>query len=257
MKFVTTLRWIAVLLTFCLLTACSTVTDPAEMYKGESAKHIFKAGEQALRKGNYKDALSRFEALDVQYPLESDTEIAQLQLIYAYYMSSDYASAEAAADRFIHTHPTNPHVDYAYYMRGLSNYYQNLGIFERMFVVDLATRDLTQIKKSYIDFAELVRLFPNSYYAPAAHQYMVYLRNMMADHELQVAAYYYQRQAYVAAANRASLVVRHYQGAPAVPNALVLMAQSYRALHLTQNQKEVVEVLQYNYPNSQYVKDAL
>ena len=42
-----------------------------------------------------------------------------------------------------------------------------------------------------------------------------------------------------------------------MPTALVIMAKSYRALHLTQNQKEVVEVLQYNYPNSNYVRDAM
>ncbi len=34
------------------------------------------------------------------------------------------------------------------------------------------------------------------------------------------------------------------------------MAKSYRALHLTVNQQEVVNILQYNYPNSTYVHDA-
>ena len=77
-----------------------------------------------------------------------DTENAQLYIIYAYYMKEDYALASAAAERFIRIHPANPHVDYAYYMRGLSDYYQNMGILERLFSVDLSTRDLTQIKKS-------------------------------------------------------------------------------------------------------------
>ncbi len=203
-------------LLFALLSACSTPTDPSETYRTETADQIFQGGEQALRKKDYKEAIDRFEALDVQYPLYPKGDVAQLHIIYAYYMSSDYASAEAAADRFIHSYPTNPHVDYAYYMRGLANYYQNLGVFERLFVVDLATRDLTQIKKCYADFSELTQLFPNSYYAPAAHQYMVYLRNTIANHELEVAQYYYQRQAYIAAANRASAVVQYYQGAPAV-----------------------------------------
>src|SRR5687768_16532066 len=112
-----------------LLTACSTTTDPAEAYKGETASQIFTKGEAALRDRSYQEAIKRFEALDVQYPYGRDTEVAQLHIIYAYYMANDYASAEAAADRFIHAHPTNPHVDYAYFMRGLSNYYQNLGVF--------------------------------------------------------------------------------------------------------------------------------
>lgn len=253
MKFVTkSLLAIAGGLSITLLAACSGTVDPAEAYKGETAEQIFQHGEKALRDKSYSEAVKRFEALDVQYPYERNTETAQLHIIYAYYMSSDYASAEAAADRFIHTHPTNPHVDYAYYMRGLSNYYQNLGVFERLFSVDLATRDLGQIKKSYSDFSEIVHMYPKSYYAPAAHQYMVYLRNIMADHELEVAQYYFDHEAYVAAADRANLVVQQYQGAPAVPKALVIMAKSYRALGLTQNENETVSVLQYNYPGLKY-----
>lgn len=239
-----------------LLAACGTTTDPADAYKGESAEAIFQKGEKALRKKDYSEAIKRFEALDVQYPFGRNTEIAQFQIIYAYYKTGDYASAESAADRFIHAHPTNPHVDYAYYMRGLSNYYQNLGVFERIFSIDLATRDLTQIKKSFADFSELTTLYPHSQYAPAAHQYMVYLRNIIAAHELDVARYYYNREAYVAAANRANLVVRHYEGTPSVPEALVLMVKSYRQLNLPKNSDESMQVLQLNYPNSTYVREA-
>lgn len=242
---------------FGWVAGCASNSDPSEVYKNESADQIFQKGEKSLRSHSYKDAISRFEALDVQYPYGHDTEIAQLQLIYAYYMTEDHAMAEAAADRFIHAHPTNPHVDYAYYMRGLSNYFQNMGVFERFLAVDLATRDLSQIKKSYTDFSELVERFPDSRYAPAAHQYTIYLRNMLANHEWQVAQFYYKRNAYLAAANRANLVVRHYQGAPAVPQALVLMAKSYRALQLKQNEEDVINVLQYNYPDSTYLADAM
>lgn len=240
-----------------LLGACSTTTDPAETYKNETAQQIFQRGEEALRDHSYQEAIKRFEALEVQYPFGHDTEIAELHIIYAYYMTSDYALAEAAADRFVHAYPTSSHVDYAYFMRGLSNYFQNLGVFERVFTVDLATRDLTQIKKSYADFAQVVKLYPESYYAPAAHQYMVYLRNTLANHELEVAQYYFSKKAYVAAANRANLVIRHYQGAPAVPEALVLMVKSYRALKLNQDELDALSVLQYNYPNSSYVAEAM
>lgn len=247
---------IAVLLS-TLILGCSTASDPAEAYKNESPQQIFQKGEEALRDHSYSEAIKRFEALEVQYPFGHDTEIAQLHLIYAYYMSNDYALAEAAADRFIHAHPTSPHVDYAYFMRGLSNYYQNMGVFERVFTVDLATRDLTQIKKSYTDFSQVIQQYPTSYYAPAAHQYLIYLRNTLANHELEVAQYYFNMKAYVAAANRANLVIRHYQGSSAIPDALVLMAKSYRALHLKQNEADTLKILQYNYPNSTYVAEAI
>jgi outer membrane protein assembly factor BamD len=236
------------------LAGCSTTFDAAEAFRGESPEQIYAKGVDAMHDKNYQNAIKRFEALDVQYPYGRNTENAQLFLVYAYYITNDFASSEAAADRFIHTHPTNPHVDYAYFMRGLSNYYQNLGVFEKFFAVDLASRDLTQIKKSYTNFAELTRLFPRSRYAPAAHQYMIYLRNVMANYELHIAEYYYDRGAYVAAANRANQVVQQYQGAPAVPEALVIMVKSYRKLNLPQNTNEALSVLQYNFPRSNYLK---
>lgn len=240
---------VACLTSLFLLSGCATATDPADTFKGETAEHIFHQGEVAMRKGNYKEAVKRFEALEVQYPYEKNIELAQLHLIYAYYMTEDYPSAESAADRFIQMHPVSQYTDYAYYLRGVSNYYQNLGVYERLFAVDLSTRDLVQIRKSWNDFAAITQQFPKSRYAAAARQYMIHLRNLMAKHIYGVAEFYYQRGAYVAAANRADEIVHHYQGAPVVPDALVLMVKSYRAMHLTQSADSAMRILQYNYPN--------
>lgn len=231
------------------LSACATTNEPSEAYKGETQQQIYQHGKNALRDGNFGEAVRRFEALDIQYPYGAETEYAQLYLIYGYYMKEDYPLAVAAADRFIHTHPTNPHIDYVYYMKGLANYYQNLGTIERFFAVDLATRDLSQIQKSYNDFNNLVMQFPRSRYAPSAHQFLIYLRNVLANHQLGIAQYYYQRKAYVAAANRASYLVAHYQGAPAVIDGLVLLAKSYHRLGLTKLTQDTLLVLHYNYPD--------
>ncbi|HVE43940.1 MAG TPA: outer membrane protein assembly factor BamD [Gammaproteobacteria bacterium] len=235
--------------TSVLLNACSTSTGPSDSYQGQTQAFIYQKGVEALRDKSYSEAIKRFEALDVQYPFGTETESAQLYLIYAYYMKEEYTLAVAAADRFIRMHPTNPHVDYAYYMRGISNYYQNLGVIEQLFTIDLATRDLTQIQKSYHDFSELTTSFPHSMYTPSAHQYMVYLRNVLANHELEVGQYYYNRGAYVAAVNRASSVVTNYQGAPAVVDALVLMIKADHQLGLSRQEQEALTVLHFNYPN--------
>ena len=245
-------KWIGLACLAGLLSACSTATDPADAYKGETPQHIYKAGKSALQDKGYNEAVKRFEALDVQYPFNQETESAQLYLIYAYYMKEEYTLAVTAADRYIRLHPTSPHVDYAYYMRGISDYYQNMGVLEKMFAIDLATRDLTQIQKSYSDFATLVSRYPTSRYAPSAHQYMIYLRNVLAAHELHVAEYYYDHKAYVAAVARASELVAHYQGAPTVPDALVLMAKSYHQLGMKKLEQDTVKVLKYNYPQISY-----
>ncbi len=230
-----------------LIASCSTSTDPADAYKGQTQQQIYKEGKVALQNSSYSDAVKHFEALDVQYPYGADTETAQMYLIYAYYMKEDYALAIAEADHFIRLHPSNPHIDYAYYRRGMSNFYQNLGPLEKLFNVDKATRDLTQIQKSYNDFRLVSLQYPHSVYAGASYQYMIYLRNILADYELHIGEYYYERGAYVASANRSASLVSHYQGSPQVLDGLVMMVKSYHNLGLTKLENDTLRVLNYNY----------
>ncbi len=239
-----------------VLTGCANSTDPSDAYKDETPTQIYARGKALLLDKSYNEATKRFEALDVQYPFDKETEKAQLYLIYTYYMKEEYSLSVSAADRYIRIHPTSPDVDYAYYMRGISDYYQDMGILERIFAIDLAKRDLTQIQKSYTDFAELTTRFPDSRYAASAHQYQIFLRNVLADHELHIAQYYYDRKAYVASANRAADIVAHYQGAPQVMPALDLLAKSYQQLGMRKMAQDTRAVLQYNAgSNSAYMPD--
>jgi hypothetical protein len=59
---------------------------------------------------------------------------------------------------------------------------------------------------------------------------VVYLRNRLAEYEVNVARYYVRRGAYLAAAQRAQDVVEQYDGAPAEREALNILADCYRRL---------------------------
>lgn len=231
---------------FMMLSACSTPTAPSETFKNETAEQLYANAKQSLAGKNYGDAIKRFEAFETQHPLDSHLPQAQLNLIYAYYMKDEFALSASSAERFIRNYPFYTHLDYVLYIRGLANFYQNLGILERMFSVDLSTRDLTQIEISLQSFSELLQRFPNSEYAPAASQQMIYLRNFMAQHELQTAQYYYDHAAYVASANRAQKIILQYQGAPQVIPALKLLKNSYEKLGLTSDAKKAQAYLMAN-----------
>ena len=103
--------------------------------------------------------------------------------------------------------------------------------------------------QAFGDFKLLLERFPSSKYAPDAYQRMVYLRNLFAKHELDVAKFYMRRKAYVAANNRASYIVEHFQGAPEVKEALVILVQANTALGLTKPAEDAKRVLKLNYHN--------
>ena len=231
------------------LGGCSWMSGPKDETAGWSASQIYSAAKESLNEGDYEQAIRYFELLEARYPFGRFAQQAQLEVAYAYYKFEEPESAIAAADRFIKLHPRHPHVDYAYYLKGLVNFNRNTSIVERLLPQDPATRDPGSARQAFFDFRELVRSFPNSRYAEDAAQRMHFLRNTLARHEINVAQYYMLRGAYVAAANRAKYVVEHYEGSTSVPQALAVMADAYQRMGLRDLAHDANRVLSYNYPD--------
>lgn len=243
-------KYLIIVLLGFLLAGCGTLPTPSQVYRGQSAEQIYHAGEAALAKDNYADAVQAFEALDSLYPFSAYVQPAQLDMIYAYYKNNDNASAGAAAERYIRLYPRSADVDYAYYLKGLSNYDVDRGWLQHYLPADPALREPATLRQAYQDFNELVRLFPHSKYAPDARQRMIYLRNMFGRYELRVAQYYFERKAYVAAINRANYVLSHYQSTPSTQGALVLLVKANRLLGLQHAADNALRTLKLNYPRS-------
>jgi len=216
-------------------------------YKDESAEQLFDNAEIALKKQEYSTAIKRLEAMDSMYPFHDKAEQAQLDLIYAYYKKEDFASAAAAAERFIHMYPRSTRVDYAYYMKGLSNFRQLRGALTQFLPMDLAWRDPGTQTQSYSDFATLVQKYPHSKYTPNAKQRMIYLRNLFAAREMHIANYYFYRQMYVAAAERGNYVVKTYPQSSSTRPALGVMYHSYLQLGQTDAAAEVLSIYKASY----------
>src|SRR5690606_25690313 len=108
---------------------------------------------------------------------------------------------------------------------------------------DLAERDLQAAREAFDTFKDLVTRYPDSKYTPDAEARMSYLLNSMARGEMLIARYYLQRGAYVAAANRAQAVIRQYQQAPAVEDALAILVHAYDKLGIEDLRDDTKRVL--------------
>ncbi len=215
-------------------SGCSTIKSwfPEEVDKTKSwsASKLYAEAKANLAEGEYKSAIELYEKLEARYPHGAYAQQAQLETAYAYYKFSEPESAIAAADRFIKLHPRHSSVDYAYYLRGLIAFPARKSIFEFVFPQDESKRDPNSSLESFNYFSELTQKFPNSKYSTDAIMRMRYLRNKVAKHELHVARYYMKREAYIAAVDRASYVVEHYQQTPAISEALLIMVDAYNEL---------------------------
>lgn len=251
------LRMLAVLAIALSMSACS-IFKSKDNINTMPADALYNKAHVSLQNADYADATNDFKRLIARFPSGKYNEQAQLELAYSQYKDNQPDDALSTINRFIKTYPAHKHVDYAYYLRGLINFNRTSGFTERFFRADgsRTRRDQGYNLQAFDDFSELSRRFPDSAYAAAARQRMVFLRNILAQYEINVAEFYLRHDAYVAAADRAQYVIEHYQQSPQSGDALAILTRSYLALDRPELAKQAKQVLTLNYPEHPYLSDA-
>jgi outer membrane protein assembly factor BamD len=236
-----------------LLGGCSLMPDETDETAGWPASKLYGEAMEAMNDGAYDKAIKYFEKLEARYPYGRYAQQSQLEVAYAYYKQDEVASTTSACDRFIRLHPNHPNVDYAYYLKGLALFNEDLGILGSIGDQDPSERDPKMARESFDAFKELATRFPESKYSADAVKRLDYLVNALASHEAHVADFYLRRGAYVAAASRAQEAVKTYPSAPTNEQALAIMVRAYDALGLNDLRDDALRVMRLNFPNSPYL----
>lgn len=235
---------------FLLLTliACSSKSklEADKLAKIATAEEMYSDAKTSLNDQSYESAIKKFESLQSRYPYGRYAQQSQLEIAYAYYKQNEPDSAIAAADRFIKQYPNSPHVDYAYYLKGITDFHGETGLFGLQ--GDPTERDPKAAQDSFTAFKDLVARFPESKYAPDAKFRMQYLINSLAKYEVHVAKYYQRRGAYIAAVNRAKEVLTLYPNSTSTHDALKVMVNSYAAMGMDKLSADAQRVLDINFP---------
>jgi outer membrane protein assembly factor BamD len=215
----------------------------------DSESAYYDSAQQYLGNRNYSMAVERLSELQNRFPLSRFAKASALDLMYAYFEMNDYTSALVEADRFARLNPDHPDVDYAHFIRAMG-YYElfltNRGIFGKG---DPAMRSPEQGVTAFSYLSQFAVQFPTSDYRPEALKAMVILKDALARHELIVADFYIRKGAWIAAAERAQVVIEHYPGVSAVGDAYVVLVEAYDALELPEDRAIALSALMESYPN--------
>ena len=243
-------RNLSILGIFMLLLIVSSCSSNEEMPDERLVeKELYDQAQTRLKNGSFSTAILSLEALESRFPFGRYAEQAQAELIYAYYMNSQFEASQSAAERFINLHPRHSHTGYAFYMKGLAAFTDDSGLFSRYFQSDLAKREVVMAQTSFGELSEFISRYPESKYVPHAKQRMIYLRNLLAEHEIYVADFYMKRGAYLAAIGRAKYVIENLPNTPQTPFALSILVEAYEILEYEELRKTSLEILNANYPN--------
>lgn len=243
----------AVLLLVLSSAACKTdpekasADNPLRPQKSDrelrlEAQQLYAIARANLDAADFESAIERYDQLTTRYPFTEYATQGELEKVYALYRGFDSDKAQSAAEKFVREHPRHASVDYVQYLKGLINFNRDTGLGDLIPLADPTKKDVAYLRRAFDDFGLLVQKYPNSLYVSDARQRMIFLRNRIAQHELNVVKFYVSRGAYVAAAKRAEQIVAQYPGAPATVEALELLQLSYSESGLKQQADDVAHI---------------
>lgn len=244
---------LAALVLAALVAGCNLLPEVKDETANWSAERLYATAHDEMMSGNYTRAIKLFETLEARFPYGRFAQQAMLESAYANYRAGETTAAVAAADRFIRTYPNHVNVDYAYYLKGLVHFREDQGLLGYFYELDLSERDPKAMKESFNAFKELADKFPDSRYAEDARQRMRYLSNALGMYEVHVARYYFNRGAYLAAANRAQASLLSFPRTPSNEDALDLIVRSYEKLGLDKLAEDSRRILKSTFPESKYL----
>lgn len=253
-----TLKSLILIVSVGLLTACSNAQKKIDNETvGWSAPQLYDAARDNVRSSNWNTASSYLHTLGTRFPYSSYAQQAMIDEAYVLWRDDEPERALAVINRFNRLYPNHPHADYMLYLKGLITFTPPSAFLSSYTGQDPSERDPKGLRESYEAFSQLVERYPQSRYAEDAQLRLNWLVSIIAENETNVAQYYYERYGYVAAINRAQVVLSDFSGVTATERALYIMMKSYEALGLHDQASDAERVFVHNFPDSEYLEKGL
>jgi len=251
------LRAALTLIVALTLVGCSGRKVDVDPTISWSAERLYQEAKELAAAGSWAEARARLTSIESRYPFGIYAQQALIDLAYVNWRDGEPEQALVTIERFNQLYPNHRATDYMLYLKGLITFTPASAFMANITRQEPAERDPKGLRRSYEAFRELIERFPESNYANDARARITWLVNTIAMNEVYVARYYYERDAYVAAINRAQAVITDFEGVPAAEHALYIMMLCYDKLGMPDLRDDTERVLLANYPDTQLPRQGL
>ena len=210
------------------------------------AGRLYEEGEGLLLRGRYDAAREAFSKLVERHPESELVPVARFLIGESFYRAGEHAKAIPEYEAFVTLYPGHAIADLGQYRLARSH-------FDQMPTLE---RDQAITGKALAEFQKLIRLYPESRYAPDAIVKIEACRLRLAQKELWIADFYVRQGNVQAAMQRYDAVVKEYRRTAAAPQALFQKADALIRVGRTDEAAEVLRRLIEEFPTSEWSRRA-
>lgn len=210
------------------------------------AQKLLDAGIRNINVGDHKKAQKAFSELGKQHPFSKEAERSLVLSAFSHFSEEEYDKTVSKAERFIQLYPGSKDAPYMQYLIGESHFKQ----------ISSVLLDQEETRKGLRAYGNLVRLYPESKYVEDSKTKIIFMNDQLAGKEMQIGRYYQEKNQHLAAVNRFRGVAENFQTTRHIEESLYRLTESYLALGIVNEAQTAGALLGYNYPDSDWYKDA-
>lgn len=233
------------------LVGCSSVSMPSLSWwsaakSDPTAEALFEEGNRNFNDKRYVRAIDNYSKIRTDHPFSPLMTQVELKLADAHYRNQQYPEAINAFKEFQSLHPTNENIPFVTLRLGQAH-------FDQFTAIDRDQKN-TEIAKGY--FEKVITDYPKSPQAAEAREKLAKCLEYLAEHEFNVAHFYFKQEKYPAARDRFEEIVRKYKDTPTAVRSLYFLGESYRHEKNSLRATLAYEAVIQHYPQSKFAADA-
>ncbi|CAL4323845.1 outer membrane protein assembly factor BamD [Buchnera aphidicola] len=202
--------------------------------------------QKKLKNNDFKEVITIINNIKNKDIMYYYNDKIQINLIYAYYKNSDFDIAQEKIEIFKILHPQHKNIDYILYLQSLIYIALDNDVYFKYIPITHNKRDPIYAIKAFFQLKNIILNYPHSRYLIDAKKHLICLKNRLAMHEFNILKYYFSEKEYISVINRGEAIIKNYQDTLIARKTLLLLEQSYRALHYFNHAQKISQIINLN-----------
>jgi outer membrane protein assembly factor BamD len=239
-----------------MLSACGGTRADGRVKYAVTAQQNFERGQNELKEKDWVAAAKYFAFIKARFPYSKFAVLAELALADAEFGAGHYLQAIDGFKMFVKFHPTHGKVVNGYAAYRIGEAYFKMLPSDWWLLPPSHEKDQSATMDAHRQLGTFLKKFPKSPYRKQAADKLRRINRKLADHEMYVARFYWDRGRPMGTVLRLRRLLERHRGTSLDPEAMFLLGQAYYKVKMAERGRAIWEELVREFPNHTRAREA-